>query len=46
MKLIKAYITIDPNVWFLGEAGDLLPSTTANEDDITNHYHKCAQRSF
>ena len=29
-----AEITIDPSAWFLGEAGDLLPSATANEDDI------------
>jgi len=31
---MTAYITIDPNVWFMGEAGALLPSATANEDDI------------
>ncbi|MFO7656995.1 MAG: hypothetical protein R6W78_08000 [Bacteroidales bacterium] len=31
---MTAYITIDPNVWFMGEAGELLPSATANEDDI------------
>ncbi len=28
-----AYITIDPNAWFMGEAGELLSSATA-EDDI------------
>ena len=31
---MTAYITIDPIVWFMGEAGELLPSATANEDDI------------
>lgn len=31
---MTAYVTIDPNAWFLGEAGDLLSSATANEDDI------------
>jgi len=29
-----AQITIDPNAWFLGEAGELLPSATANNDGI------------
>ncbi len=29
-----ANVTIDPNAWFLGEAGDLLPAATANNDGI------------
>ena len=29
-----ANVTIDPNAWFLGAAGKLLPSATANEDGI------------
>ncbi|MFO7940260.1 MAG: hypothetical protein R6U66_10990 [Bacteroidales bacterium] len=31
---MTAYITIDPNAWFLGEAGELLPSATVNEEGI------------
>lgn len=29
-----ALITIDPNAWFMGEAGELLPSATANSEGI------------
>ena len=29
-----AYIAIDPNAWFLGEAGELLPAATANSEGI------------
>ena len=29
-----AYVTIDPNAWFLGEAGELLPAATANSEGI------------
>lgn len=31
---IIAYITIDPNLWFRGEAGELLSSATANDDNV------------
>jgi len=31
---ITAYVTFDPASWFFGEAGELLPSATANEDNI------------
>ena len=31
---MTALITIDPNAWFMGEAGELLPAATANSEGI------------
>ena len=31
---MTAYITINPNAWFMGAAGALLPYAIANEDGI------------
>ncbi len=32
--VMTAYITIDPTAWFMGEAGELLPSATTNSEGI------------